>query len=149
MAYVHIGHDSSIGNSCILPNGATLAGHVTVEDFVTLSANAPVHQFCTIGRYAYIGGGTTVTQDVMPYSLTSIERNNHAYGINKVGLARRGFTPEQLRELTTAMRLLTSGKLNTTQALAEIDDMLDQGAGGEHVRYLADFVKKSERGVIK
>jgi UDP-N-acetylglucosamine acyltransferase len=149
MAYVHIGHDSSIGNSCILPNGATLAGHVTVEDFVTLSANAPVHQFCTIGRYAYIGGGTTVTQDVMPYSLTSIERNNHAYGINKVGLARRGFTPEQLRELTTAMRLLTSGKLNTTQALAEIDDMLEQGAGGEHVRYLAEFVKKSERGVIK
>jgi UDP-N-acetylglucosamine acyltransferase len=149
MAYVHIGHDSSIGNSCILPNGATLAGHVTVEDFVTLSANAPVHQFCTIGRYAYIGGGTTVTQDVMPYSLTSIERNNHAYGINKVGLARRGFTPEQLRELTTAMRLLTSGKLNTTQALAEINDMLEQGAGGEHVQYLADFVKKSERGVIK
>jgi UDP-N-acetylglucosamine acyltransferase len=149
MAYVHIGHDSSIGNSCILPNGATLAGHVTVEDFVTLSANAPVHQFCTIGRYAYIGGGTTVTQDVMPYSLTSIERNNHAYGINKVGLARRGFTPEQLRELTTAMRLLTTGKRNTTQALEAIEDMLASGEGGEHVRYLAEFVKKSERGVIK
>jgi UDP-N-acetylglucosamine acyltransferase len=149
MAYVHIGHDSSIGNSCILPNGATLAGHVTVEDFVTLSANAPVHQFCTIGRYAYIGGGTTVTQDVMPYSLTSIERNNHAYGINKVGLARRGFTPEQLRELTTAMRLLTTGNRNTTQALEAIDDMLASGEGGEHVRYLAEFVKKSERGVIK
>jgi UDP-N-acetylglucosamine acyltransferase len=148
MAYVHIGHDSSIGNSCILPNGATLAGHVTVEDYATLSANAPVHQFCTIGRHAYIGGGTTVTQDVLPYSLTSIERNNHAYGINKVGLARRGFTPEQLRELSTAMRLLTSGKRNTTQALEEIDAMLAEGAG-EHVRYLAEFVKKSERGVIK
>jgi UDP-N-acetylglucosamine acyltransferase len=149
MAYVHIGHDSVVGNSCILPNGATLAGHVTVEDYATLSANAPVHQFCTIGRYAYIGGGTTITQDVLPYSLTSIERNNHAYGLNKVGLQRRGFTPEQLRELTTAMRLLTSGKLNTTQALDEIHDMLAQGAGGEHVQYLADFVAKSERGVIK
>jgi UDP-N-acetylglucosamine acyltransferase len=149
MAYVHIGHDSSIGNGCILPNGATLAGHVTVEDFVTLSANAPVHQFCRIGRYAYIGGGTTVTQDVLPYSLTSIERNNHAYGINKVGLARRGFTPEQLRELSTAMRLLTSGKRNTTQALEEIDGMLAAGDGGEHVQYLAEFVKNSERGVIK
>ena len=149
MAYVHIGHDSTIGNGCILPNGATLAGHVTVEDYATLSANAPVHQYCTIGRYAYIGGGTTITQDVMPYSLTSIERNNHAYGLNKVGLQRRGFTPEQLRELTTAMRLLTSGKLNTTQALEEINDMLDQGAGGEHVKYLAEFVAKSERGVIK
>jgi UDP-N-acetylglucosamine acyltransferase len=149
MAYVHIGHDSSIGNGCILPNGATLAGHVTVEDHVTLSANAPVHQFCTIGRYAYIGGGTTITQDVLPYSLTSIERNNHAYGINKVGLARKGFTAEQLRELSVAMRLLTSGKLNTTQALAEINDMLESGGAGEHVRYLAEFVGKSERGVIK
>ncbi len=149
MAYVHIGHDSVIGNGCILPNGATLAGHVTVEDFATLSANAPVHQFCRIGRYAYIGGGTTITQDVLPYSLTSIERNNHAYGLNKVGLQRRGFTPEQLRELATAMRLLTSGKRNTTQALEEIQAMLAQGTAGEHVKYLADFVANSDRGVIK
>jgi UDP-N-acetylglucosamine acyltransferase len=149
MAYVHIGHDSTIGNSCILPNGATLAGHVTVEDFVTLSANAPVHQFCRIGKYAYIGGGTTITQDVMPYSLTSVERNNRAYGLNKVGLQRRGFTAEELRELGTAMRLLTSGKKNTTQALEAIRDMLASGAGGEHVKYLAEFVEASERGVIK
>ena len=149
MAYVHIGHDSSIGNGCILPNGATLAGHVTVEDYATLSANAPVHQYCTIGRYAYIGGGTTITQDVLPYSLVSAERNNHVFGVNKVGLQRRGFTPEQLRELATAMRLLTSGKRNTTQALAEINDMLESGAGDEHVRYLADFAAGSERGVIK
>jgi UDP-N-acetylglucosamine acyltransferase len=149
MAYVHIGHDSTVGNSCILPNGATLAGHVTVEDFVTLSANAPVHQFCRIGKYAYIGGGTTITQDVMPYSLTSVERNNRAYGLNKVGLQRRGFTAEELRELGTAMRLLTSGKKNTTQALEGIREMLASGAGGEHVRYLKEFVEKSERGVIK
>ena len=149
MAYVHIGHDSTIGNSCILPNGATLAGHVTVEDFVTLSANAPVHQFCRIGKYAYIGGGTTITQDVMPYSLTSVERNNRAYGLNKVGLQRRGFTTEEIRELGTAMRLLTSGKKNTTQALEAIRDMLASGAGGEHVKYLAEFVSSSERGVIK
>ena len=148
MAYVHIGHDSVVGNGCILPNGATLAGHVTVEDYATLSANAPVHQFCTIGRYAYIGGGTTITQDVLPYSLTSVERNNATYGINKVGLQRKGFTPAQLRELSTAMRLLTSGKRNTTQALEEMDALLAKGAD-EHVRYLAEFVKKSERGVIK
>jgi UDP-N-acetylglucosamine acyltransferase len=120
-----------------------------VEDFVTLSANAPVHQFCRIGRYAYIGGGTTITQDVMPYSLTSVERNNRAYGLNKVGLQRRGFTAEQLRELGTAMRLLTNGKKNTTQALEEIRDMLSRGAGGEHVKYLAEFVEASDRGVIK
>jgi UDP-N-acetylglucosamine acyltransferase len=90
MAYVHIGHDSVVGNGCILPNGATLAGHVTVEDYATLSANAPVHQFCTIGRYAYVGGGTTITQDVMPYSLTSVERKNATYGINNGGAAGKG-----------------------------------------------------------
>ena len=149
MAYVHIGHDTKIGDGVILANAATLAGHVTVEDFATVGALNPVHQFCTIGRYAYIGGGTTITQDVLPYSLTSVERNNHAYGLNKVGLQRRGFTPEQLRELTTAMRVLTSGKKNTTQALEEINDMLESGSGGEHVQYLAEFVRKSERGVIK
>ncbi len=149
MAYTHIGHDSSIGNGCILANAATLAGHVVVEDFAVVGALCPVHQFCRIGKYSYIGGGTTITQDVLPYSLTSIERNNHAFGLNKVGLQRRGFTAEQIRELATAMRLLTSGKKNTTQALETIHDMLAQGAGQEHVRYLADFVAASERGVIK
>jgi UDP-N-acetylglucosamine acyltransferase len=149
MAYTHIGHDSQIGNGVILANGATLAGHVTVEDYATVGALNPVHQYCTIGKHAYVGGGTTITQDVLPYSLTSVERNNHAYGLNKVGLERRGFTPEDLRELTTAMRILTGGKQNTTQALETINDMLAQGAGNEHVRYLADFVAKSERGVIK
>jgi UDP-N-acetylglucosamine acyltransferase len=149
MAYTHIGHDSTIGDGCILANSATLAGHVVVEDFAVVGALCPVHQYCRIGRYSYVGGGTTITQDVLPYSLTSIERNNHAYGLNKVGLARRGFTADQMRELSTAMRLLTSGKKNTTQALEAIRDMLAQGAGGEHVRYLAEFVAGSERGVIK
>ena len=149
MAYVHIGHDSSVGDGCILANSATLAGHVVVEDFAVVGALCPVHQFCRIGRYSYIGGATTITQDVLPYSLTSVERNNHAYGLNKVGLQRRGFTAEELRELATAMRVLVSGKRNTTQALAVIHDMLSQGAGGEHVKYLAEFVAASERGVIK
>ena len=149
MAYTHIGHDSTIGDGVILANSATLAGHVVVEDYAVVGALCPVHQYCRIGKYSYIGGGTTITQDVLPYSLTSIERNNHAYGLNKVGLQRRGFTSEELRELTTAMRLLTSGKRNTTQALEEINDMLASGAGGEHVKYLAEFVGKSERGVIK
>jgi UDP-N-acetylglucosamine acyltransferase len=149
MAYTHIGHDSSIGNGCILANSATLAGHVIVEDYAVVGALCPIHQYCRIGRYSYIGGGTTITQDVLPYSLTSIERNNHAYGLNKVGLQRRGFTAEQLRELATAMRLLTSSKRNTTQALEAIEEMLASGTGAEHVKYLADFVASSERGVIK
>jgi UDP-N-acetylglucosamine acyltransferase len=149
MAYVHIGHDSVIGDGCILPNGATLAGHVTVEDFAVLSANAPVHQFCTIGKFAYLGGGTTITQDVLPYSLTSIERNNHAYGINKVGLERRGFTPEEIKQLRSAYRMLQNSKLNTTEALAAMREKIASGEFGEKVAYLADFIAKSERGVIK
>ena len=149
MAYTHIGHDSSIGNGCILANSATLAGHVTVEDYAVVGALCPVHQFCRIGRYSYIGGGTTITQNVLPYSLTSIERNNHAYGLNKVGLERRGFTPEQLKELRAAYRLLLASKMNTSQALEAMRETITAGNAGEHVAYLADFIANSERGVIK
>jgi UDP-N-acetylglucosamine acyltransferase len=149
MAYTHIGHDSRIGNGCILANAATLAGHVTVEDYASVGALCPVHQFCRIGKYAYIGGGTTITQDVLPYSLTSIERNNHAYGLNKVGLERKGFTPEQLKELRAAYRTLTASKLNVSDALAAIRETIASGGAGEHVVYLADFIASSERGIIK
>ena len=149
MAYTHIGHDSSIGNECILANSATLAGHVTVEDYASVGALCPVHQFCRIGRYAYIGGGTTITQDVLPYSLTSIERNNHAYGLNKVGLERRGFTPEQLKQLRAAYRTLLASKLNTSDALASIRESLAAQPDAEHVAYLANFIASSERGIIK
>ncbi len=152
MAYTHIGHDCHIGNGCILANAATLAGHVTVEDYAVVGALCPVHQFCRIGKYSYIGGGTTITQDVLPYSLTSIERNNHAYGLNKVGLERRGFTPAQLKALRHAYRLLQASKLNTTDALAAIRATLTDSASPadtEHVAYLADFIANSHRGIIK
>ena len=149
MAYTHIGHDSVIGNGCILANSATLAGHVTVEDYAVVGALCPVHQFCRIGRYAYVGGGTTITQDVLPYSLTSIARDNHAYGLNKVGLERRGFSPEQLRELRGAYRVLTGSRKNVSQALEELRARLEAGEAGDHVRYLVDFVAASERGVIR
>jgi UDP-N-acetylglucosamine acyltransferase len=149
MAYVHIGHDSHIGNGCILPNGSTLAGHVIVQDYAVLSANAPVHQYCTIGAYAYVGGGTTITQDVLPYSLTSVRRENRAFGINKVGLERRGFTPDEIKQLRAAYRLLQASKLNTTQALEAIREKVASGEFGERVAYLAEFIAKSERGVIK
>jgi len=149
MAYTHIGHDSHIGNGCILANSATLAGHVIVEDYAVVGALCPVHQFCRIGRYSYIGGGTTITQDVLPYSLTSIERNNHAYGLNKVGLERRGFTPVQLKQLRQAYRLLQASKLNTSDALAAIRATLTESPDAEHVVYLADFIANSQRGIIK
>jgi UDP-N-acetylglucosamine acyltransferase len=149
MCSTHIGHDSQIGSHCILANAATLAGHVIVEDYAVVGALCPIHQFCRIGKHSYIGGGTVITQDVLPYSLTSAERNCHAYSLNKVGLERRGFTSEQLKQLRHAYRLLLTSKLNTTDALAAIRENIASGNAGEHVAYLADFIANSHRGVIK
>jgi UDP-N-acetylglucosamine acyltransferase len=146
MAYAHIGHDSIIGNDCILANGATLAGHVLVEDHVTVGALCPVHQFCRIGTHAFVGGGTTITQDVLPYSLTSARRETHAFGLNKVGLERRGFSREQLRHLQHAYRMLLAARMNTTQAL---EKLRAEACASAEVQYLIDFVASSERGVLK
>ena len=144
MTCAHVGHDSQIGNHCILANAATLAGHVTIEDCVTLGAFCPVHQHCTVGRYAFVGGGTIVTQDVLPFSLTSARRENKAFGINKIGLERRGFAPERLKTLQKAFRLLLSAKLNTAQALEQLREL-----EGDDVAELAAFIERSQRGVIK
>jgi UDP-N-acetylglucosamine acyltransferase len=103
-----------------------------------------VHQFCTVGQYAFIGGGTIVTQDVLPYSLTSSRRENKAFGINKIGLTRRGFTPERLNTLQKAFRLLLNSRLNTTQAVEKIRHL-----EGEDARIVADFIEHSQRGVLK
>jgi UDP-N-acetylglucosamine acyltransferase len=144
MAYVHIGHDSIVGNHCILANAATLAGHVIIEDYASVGAFSPVHQFCTVGQYAFIGGGTIVTQDVLPFSLTSSRRENKAFGINKVGLVRRGFSPERLQTLQKAFRILLAARLNTSQALEKIKTM-----EGEDPAILAAFIERSQRGIIK
>ncbi len=149
MASAHIGHDSHVGSHCILANAATLAGHVVVEDFAVVGAFSAVHQFCRVGRHAYIGGGMMATQDVLPYSLTSTERNNHSYGLNRVGLQRRGFTPDQIKQLRNAYRLLLNSKLNTAQALEAIRASITAGAADEHVAYFADFIANSQRGIIK
>jgi UDP-N-acetylglucosamine acyltransferase len=144
MASAHIGHDSQVGSHCILANSATLAGHVIIEDYATVGAFCPVHQHCIVGKYAFIGGGTIVTQDVLPFSLTSSKRENKAFGINKVGLQRRGFSAERLQVLQKAFRLLLAAKLNTSQALEKIKEL-----EGEDVALLAAFLERSERGVIK
>ena len=143
-ACVHIGHDSQVGSHCILANAATLAGHVVIEDYATVGAFSPVHQHCTVGKYAFIGGGTIVTQDVLPFSLTSSRRENKAFGINKIGLARRGFSAERLQVLQKAFRLLLAAKMNTSQALGKIKEL-----EGEDVALLTAFLERSERGVIK
>ena len=144
MTCAHIGHDSQVGSHCILANAATLAGHVVIEDYVTLGAFCPVHQHCIVGKYAFIGGGTIVTQDVLPFSLTSSRRENKAFGINKVGLIRRGFSPERLQRLQKAFRLLLAAKLNTSQALEKIKEI-----DGDDAALLVAFLERSERGVIK
>ena len=144
MVGAHIGHDCQVGSNCILANLATLAGHVVIEDFATVGAFCPVHQFCTVGQYAFIGGGTIVTMDVLPFSKTSAKRENKAFGVNKVGLERRGFTPERLKTLQKAFRLLLVSKMNTTQAVEKIKEL-----EGEDAALLVAFIERSHRGVIK
>jgi len=144
MTCTHIGHDSQVGDYCILANAAKLAGHVVIEDYATVGAFCPVHQGCSVGKYAFIGGGTIVTQDVLPFSKTSARRENKAFGVNSMGLERRGFSPERIRALQRAFRLLLVSKLNTTQALVKMREM-----DGEDVALLAAFIEHSHRGVIK
>jgi UDP-N-acetylglucosamine acyltransferase len=146
MAYTHIAHDCRIGNHVILANAATLGGHVTVEDWAQVGALCPVHHFVRIGAHAFIGGGTTVTQDVLPFSKTSAERGTHAYGMNSIGLQRRGFSKERIDRIHHAYKVLLASKLNTTQALGKLRS---EGNLGEDVALLIRFIEASERGVIK
>jgi UDP-N-acetylglucosamine acyltransferase len=146
MAYTHIAHDCRIGNHIIMANAATLGGHVTVEDWATVGALCPIHHFVRIGTHAFIGGGTTVTRDVLPFSKTSAERGTHAYGLNAVGLERRGFAKERIRKIHHAYRLLLTSKLNTSQALEKLKAETDRG---DDVDLLIRFIEASERGVTK
>ena len=146
MAYAHVAHDCIIGDHVILANAATLAGHVTVEDWATVGALCPVHQFVRIGTYSFVGGGTTITKDVLPFSKTVAARDSHAYGLNALGLERHGFTRERIRKLHHAFKLLLASKLNTAQALGKLKL---EGELGEDVDLLVRFIKNSERGIIK
>ena len=146
MAYAHIGHDSVIGDHVMLVNGATLAGHVTVEAWAVVGALCPVHQFVRIGAHSYVGGGTTITQDVLPYSMTSAERDTHAFMLNKVGLQRRGFSRQRIAKLHHAFKVLLASKLNTSQALERLRAEVERG---EDVDLLLRFIEASQRGIIK
>ncbi len=146
LAYSHVGHDCQIGDQTLFVNGATLAGHVTVEDFATIGAFSPVHQFCRIGRYAYIGASTVITQDVPPFSRVVTERETKSFGINTIGLERKGFTAERLKALKTAYRLLLRSRMNTSQALAEMRKTLKDSAD---VLELITFIESAERGIVK
>jgi UDP-N-acetylglucosamine acyltransferase len=146
MAYAHIAHDARIGSHCILGNAATLAGHVTIGDWAIIEAFSGVHQFCRIGRHAFVGGYSVITQDVLPYSMTVTPRESKLYGANKVGLERRGFSPESIQALHKAFRFLRSDSLNTSQAMEKIREEVPPTA---EIAELIDFIRSSERGIIK
>jgi len=129
-----------------MANGATLAGHVTVEDWAVVGALCPVHQFVRVGAHSYVGGGSTITQDVLPFSKTSAAREVRAYGMNSVGLSRRGFAPERIQKIHHAYKVLLASKLNTSQALERLKSEGDQG---EDVAMLVRFIESSERGILK
>jgi len=145
MAYAHVGHDSMLGNHIILANAATLAGHVIIEDHATVGAFSGVHQFCRVGTHGYVGGYSVVTKDVLPYSKTVSERDTHAYGPNILGLERKGFSSDQIRNIKAAFRLLLQSKLNTTQAVEAIKAKLKS----PEVQVIVDFIETTDRGVIK
>jgi UDP-N-acetylglucosamine acyltransferase len=147
MSYAHVGHDCQIGDHTIFVNGATLAGHVTVEDYATIGAFCPVHQFCRIGKHSYIAAHTVITQDVPPFSKIVAPRDSRCYGVNSVGLERNGFSPDRIETIEKAYRLLLRSKLNTTQAVEEMRGTL---SGSEDVLTLIRFIESTaERGLTK
>jgi UDP-N-acetylglucosamine acyltransferase len=145
MAQAHVAHDCLIGNNVIMANAATLAGHVLVADGANIGAYSGVHQFCRVGREAYVGGYSVVVKDALPFALTV---GNHAkcYGLNKVGMRRRGYSRETLHALHHAFHLLLSAKLNTSQAIERIRAEI---TGPPEVDELLQFVETSQRGVVK
>jgi UDP-N-acetylglucosamine acyltransferase len=145
MAYAHVAHDCHIGNDTIFGNNATIGGHVFVDDFATISAGSGVHQFCRIGRHAFIGGYSVVTKDALPYAKT-VGNRARIYGLNTIGLMRRGFTPEVIGKLKRAYRYLLTSRLNTTRALGKIEQ--DATLSCPEVQYLVDFIRNSQRGAL-
>ena len=145
MAQAHLAHDCILGNGVIMANGATLAGHVSVEDGANIGAYSGVHQFCRVGREAYIGGYSVVVKDALPFALTV---GNHAkcYGLNITGMKRRGYANEVIKNLHHTFHLLLSSKLNTSQALTRIRAEIKDS---KEVDELVLFIETSARGIIK
>jgi len=145
MVGVHVAHDCILGNHIIMANAATLAGHVTIEDHATIGAYSGVHQFCRVGTHGYVGGYTVITKDVLPYSKTVSDRNTQAFGVNTIGLERKGFTGDQIHNIKAAFRLLLQSKLNTSQA---VESIRHQPVAPE-VEVLLNFIETSSRGITK
>ncbi len=146
MAYSHVAHDCHVGSHTIFANNATLAGHVEIGDHSTIGAFSAVHQFCRVGDHAFIGGFTVVTQDALPYIKTVGDRPAKTYGINTIGLQRKGFSAEAINALDRAYRILIRSKLKLQDALQKIETDLEFFP---ETRYLVDFIRGSRRGFIR
>ena len=145
MAYTHVAHDCVVGDRTIFGNASTLAGHVEVADDAILSAFCAVHQFCRVGRHAYIGGYTIVTMDALPFAKT-VGSKAVCLGINRIGLQRRGFDAERLRALESAYRTVVRSGLATREAIAKLSEAHPDN---EDIAYLIDFIRSSQRGILK
>src|SRR3954464_7593219 len=146
MSYSHVAHDCHIGDGTIFANNATLAGHVEVGDFATVGAFSAVHQFCRVGDHAFIGGGSICTQDVLPFVKTVGSRPTKTYGVNTIGLQRKGFPPETVEALQRAYRILIRSHLKLDEAVNRIESELGYFA---EARYFAEFARESKRGIIR
>jgi UDP-N-acetylglucosamine acyltransferase len=146
MNYVHVAHDCHVGSQTIFGPHATLGGHVAIADFVNVSAGSAVHQFCRVGAYAFIGGYSVITKDALPYGRTVGSRPARVFGLNLIGLKRRGFEDGTLKKLRAAYRYLTQSKLNTSQAIGRIEQ--DASLTCPEVGNLVEFIRTASRGVI-
>jgi UDP-N-acetylglucosamine acyltransferase len=147
MAYSHVAHDCHVGNQVIFANAATLAGHVAVSDHAQIGAFSAVHQFCRVGTHAFIGGFSVVTRDALPYIKTVGDRNDaKIYGINSIGLQRKGFPDETIEELKQVYRILFRSQLNTSDALIRVRE---KTWAAQEVATLIEFIENSERGFIR
>lgn len=146
MAYSHIAHDCFVGNETQLINGATLGGHVTVGDFAIISAGTGVHQFCRIGKFAFVGGYSVITQDVPPFCRVAGSRPLLLYGLNAIGLRRKGFSRARIKDLKEMFKIFFYSELNTTQALERIKKEFPPGEDRDEI---VSFVQSSKRGIVK
>ena len=145
MAYVHVGHDVVIGSNCVIANRVSLAGEVHVGDWVVIGGHAAVHQWTHIGAHSMIQGGTLLGQDLPPYVIVRNDTLRFA-GINKIGLSRRGFTPERIAEIHDACRILFQSGLNYMSGCEEVEKQIPQSAERDE---LVKFIRESKRGIIK
>lgn len=145
MAYVHVAHDDVIGSHCVVANRCSFAGEVEVGDWVVIGGHCAIHQWTKIGDHVMLQGGCMLSKDVPPYITVRSDTSSYA-GLNRIGLQRRGFTDEQLDNLTKTCRILFQSDMNYMNACNEAEAQVPQSAERDA---LIDFIRSSQRGVIK